>query len=205
MKKLAFCVCLLAIGGIGTMGTNACSSSSTSGSGSGGEDSGNDVSASSSSGSSSGGTDASGSSSGSSSGAGSSSGSSSGGGDAATITCTAEGDAGSFTCSNGGPGPDNGDACNTCIQTNGCSDWCTCSAESTEDDAGQLGGCLGFVDCVLVCVTGTDAAPPDDAGIPGCITLCSGGGDGGTYTAQQVTDGTNLIQTLASQCLTACQ
>jgi hypothetical protein len=108
-------------------------------------------------------------------------------------------DAGGFTCQNGAPSPAGySAACDACISSMGCNEYCTCAADSTPpDDAGVPGGCVGYVDCVITCFDQTDA------GIMGCAQLCGGAGDGGAFTANQVSEGNQLIAVL-SGCQAIC-
>jgi hypothetical protein len=52
------------------------------------------------------------------------------------------------------------------------------------------------------CRKSTDAAPPDDGGVPACAAIC--GGDGGVYTAQQQAEGAALLNDLGA-CAASCQ
>jgi len=193
MNKLAFCVCLLASGGVGAMGTNACSSSSNQGSGgssSGGIEAGGDVGVSSGS-SSGGGQDASGSSSGSS------------GVEAGNCDVPLDG---AFSCGAGEASviqPPNTQfaGCNQCIE--GCCSfaWCACAGDSGMGDGGEALGCLGFVACVEDC-----AYPPGDSGADGggtfdeCAQRC-----GPNYAQGQTQEGMALLSCLLGSCASTTQ
>ena len=203
MKKLALGACLLTIGGFATIGTNGCSSSSNQGSGSssGGIEAGNDTGGSSSGSSSGGGQDSSGSSSGGSSGG--SSGSSSG---VEAGNCDVPLD-GAFSCGAGEasviqPPNTQSPGCDQCIE--GCCSfaWCACAGDSGSDDAGQPGGCLGFVTCVENC-----AYPAGDSGADGgggtfteCAQQC-----GPNYSAGQTQEGMALLSCLLGSCASTTQ
>lgn len=102
-------------------------------------------------------------------------------------------------CANGAPSPGQSPACNQCI-ADSCEDsWCACAGDSSVDDAGSVNGCLGFVNCILVCINGDPEAgiPPADGGIQECAMLCAQ-----SYSSQQVTEGESFISCLASGCAT---
>jgi hypothetical protein len=197
MNKLAFCVCLLAIGGVGAMGTNACSSSSNPGSGSssGGIEAGGDVGGASGS-SSGGGQDSSGSSSGGSSG-------SSSGFEAGNCDVPLDG---AFSCGAGEasaiqPPNTQSKGCDQCIE--GCCSfaWCACAGDSSSDDAGQSGGCLGFVTCVENCAypaadSGADGGPTFDE----CAQQC-----GPAYLQGQTQEGMALLSCILGSCASTTQ
>jgi hypothetical protein len=199
MNKLAFCVCLLAIGGVGTMGTNACSSSSNPGSGSssGGTEAGDDTGGSSGS-SSGGGQD----SSGSSSGGGSSSSGSSSGVEAGNCDVPLDG---AFSCGAGEasviqPPATQSTGCDRCIEGCCAFTWCACAGDSGMDDAGQPVGCLGFVTCVETC-----AYPPADSGADAgtlneCAQRC-----GTNYSPGQTQEGKALLSCIVGSCASTTQ
>ena len=200
MKKLGFCACLLAMGGIGAMGTNACSSSSSSGSGS---SSGVDE-ASAEGGSDSGGTGDSSGSSGSSSGTSFDAGSSSGG-DAATCNPAGPGGDAAFSCPASGDGGDSGMGppppsvgsmgCDLCIESC-CSDpYCTCAGDSPATDAGTAGGCLGYFACVMHCIATPGDSGADAGTFPLCDAQCAP-----AYTPQQVTEGRAILTCISLSC-----
>jgi hypothetical protein len=200
MKKLAFCMCLLAIGCIGAMGTNACSSSSNAGSGSssGGTEAGDETGGSSGS-SSGGGQDSSTSSSGGSS---SSSGSSSG---VEAGNCDVPLD-GAFSCGAGDasaaiqPPNTQSPGCDQCIEGCCAFTWCACAGNSGMDDAGQPTGCLGFVECVESCLY-----PESDSGSDaGTLNTCSQQCDA-NYLMGQVDEGTALLSCLVGSCASTTQ
>jgi hypothetical protein len=207
VKKLAsFLVCLLAIGGLGTL-DNACSSSGIVRPGDdsgGGEESGADTG---SSGSSSSGSDATTSSSGSdasSSGSGSEwdsagggSGSSSGCPPGSGVGCYQPFDA-PFYC-----GPDaaatspntSSPCCDECIEDCCAPAWCTCSGDSGFDDAGQPTGCFAFVACVQICLV-----PPADSGVDGGTPMTCAQQCGASYSTGQVQEGSQLLSCISINC-----
>jgi hypothetical protein len=82
-----------------------------------------------------------------------------------------------------------------CIEGFCANEWCTCAGDSSIDDTGPHGGCIGFVACVQMCLY-----PPSgvDAGtVQQCAALCAPG-----YTQQQVQEGASLLSCVAANCAT---
>jgi hypothetical protein len=103
-----------------------------------------------------------------------------------------------FSCGDAGPipPPDTGSAgCDTCIENCASMEWCVCAADSSIDDAGQPGGCLGFVGCVQLCLY-----PPADSGVDGgTVTGCSMQ-CGAAFSMQQDNEGAALLSAIVSNC-----
>jgi hypothetical protein len=79
--------------------------------------------------------------------------------------------------------------CDECITTNCEDSWCVCAGDySSVDDAGNLTGCVGYVDCIIACLNG-------DAGIQQCAMACAPG-----HSQQVVGEGDALLGCLAGNC-----
>jgi hypothetical protein len=84
------------------------------------------------------------------------------------------------------------------------SSWCTCAADSTQDDGGMPMGCAGYVSCISAIVQGKP-----DAGIAGGtpsegMATCNPDG-GSTYTSTNVSNGNALWACIATSCAAQCQ
>jgi hypothetical protein len=91
--------------------------------------------------------------------------------------------------------PDEAPPCNQCI-TGSCEDgWCPCADDSSVDDAGNINGCLGYVECIIVCVDGDPDAGIGPGTLPQCAMAC-----GPAYTKQQQAEGQAFLSCLASSC-----
>jgi hypothetical protein len=72
--------------------------------------------------------------------------------------------------------------------------------DSAVDGSGNLTGCLGYVNCIVLCLNGDPDAgvPPADGGVQECAQQCAP-----AYTQQQMQEGDALLGCLASNCDTA--